>query len=192
MTQSFLSRCAAASAVIALTAGPVLAQSAPVLYTVIVPAGEFGSAAFLRQLVTSLSAAKAFCADIDAAEYRVDCLAERLESVSAEIPEDSDYEEVRQVLRDTARDIHRLTRKNRDWKQSNAYASRKTSSTDRTTRPLTPVNPARAAQVNQQASAILDQAQTVLLRSAEAAEERRSQYVQIAEALGSNKVLLRS
>jgi hypothetical protein len=57
---------------------------------------------------------------------------------------------------------------------------------------LTPVNPARAAQVNQQASAILDQAQTVLLRSAEAAEERRSQYVQIAEALGSNKVLLRS
>lgn len=166
--------------------------SASVLYTVLVPAGEFGSVNFTRQLVSSLASAKVFCGGIDKSAYRVDCLAERLQVVSDTIPEGSDYDEVRQVLNETSADLARLARTNRDTSLPSAPASRRTDSADRTTRALTPVSSAAQAEVGRQAIAILEEAQTQLLRSAEGSNSRSIQYAQISQAIDSTKVLLRS
>lgn len=163
-----------------------------VLYTVIVPAGDFGSANFTRQLVSSLATAKAFCGGLDKSAYRVDCLAERLQVVSDGIPEDSDYDEVRQVLNAASAEMAQLARNNRDADLPRAPASRQGDSSERTTRPLTPISAAAQAEVGQQAIAILEQAQTQLLRSAEGSNSRSLQYAQIAQAIDSTKVLLRS
>ena len=47
-------------------------------------------------------------------------------------------------------------------------------------------------EVNQQAAAILEEAETKLLRSAAASDRRLIAYAQMAKAVGSNKTLLRS
>ena len=56
---------------------------------------------------------------------------------------------------------------------------------------MPPVSDAPAADVNPRATAILQEAQTGLLRSADTAD-KRAQYARIADAIGSNKVLLRA
>lgn len=165
---------------------------ASVLYTVIVPAGDFGSANFTRQLVSSLATAKAFCGGLDQSAYRVDCLAERLQVVSDDIPEGTDYDEVRQVLKDASAEMALLARNNRDPDLPKAPASRQGDSSERSSRPLTPVSSAAQAEVGERAIAILEQAQTQLLRSADSSNSRSLQYAQIAQAIDSTKVLLRS
>ncbi|MBJ6372834.1 hypothetical protein [Sedimentitalea arenosa] len=184
----------AASAMISTTALPVLAQAPGpgVLYTVIIPAGEFGSSNYTAVVTANIAAARAFCASIDNDSYKVDCLAERLGQVSDEIPSDSDYAEVKQILSDTSDQLAELARTNRDTAQPRGRATSTGETPVTTTRPLTPVTPSALPEVNAQAEAILDSTQTLLLRSAESSESKALQYSRIADAVGSTKVLLRS
>ncbi|NSY37645.1 hypothetical protein [Leisingera sp. ANG59] len=178
---------------LALAAAPALAQApGGLLYTVVVPAGEFGSAAFLTELLGTLAAAKAFCRSTGELSLQVDCLSERLEAAADGIPKGTDYEEVRGVLQDTSQQLKRLARQNRDPNRGRVTVTSSTDPAQRTNRPLNPVSAAAQAAVNQEAARILEDAATVLLRSAEAAQERQTQYAQIAAAIDSNKVLLRS
>ncbi|MFY0310188.1 hypothetical protein ACFMBG_09890 [Leisingera sp. D0M16] len=176
-----------------LAAAPALAQSpGPFVYTVVVPGGEFGSAAFLAELLATLAAAKAFCSAAGESALQVDCLSERLETAADGIPEGTDYDEVRSVLQDTSVRLRQLARQNRDPDRRRVTVSSASNPAERTARPLTPVRASVQAAVNREAARILEEAATVLLRSAESARERQTQYAQIAEAIDSNKVLLRS
>ncbi|MEX0300785.1 MAG: hypothetical protein AB3N24_00035 [Leisingera sp.] len=193
MFKAAVKRLTAGVSCLAAAAAPALAQSpGAIIYTVVVPAGEFGSAAFLTQLLGALSAAKAFCRATGDSALQVDCLSERLEGAAAGIPKGTDYDEVRGVLQDASSKLKRLARQNRDPERSRVTVASQSNPSDRTARPLTPVNPSALAAVNQQAALILEEAATVLLRSAEEAQERQTQYAQIADAIDSNKVLLRS
>lgn len=176
-----------------LTATKTMAAGVPgpLLYTVILPAGEFGSLAFSGVVVGGLASAQKFCAELDNPAYRVDCLAERYGALAKSIPQDSDYAEVQTALKSASDQLATLAKSNRDPKLPRGKATRK-GSTETTTRPLTPVSAARAVEVNQQARVILDQTGTLLLRSAEGSKSKAAQYAQIAEAIDSNKVLLRS
>ncbi|WP_264212922.1 hypothetical protein [Leisingera thetidis] len=162
------------------------------MYTVVVPAGEFGSAAFLAELLGTLAAAKAFCRATGDSALQVDCLSERLETAAGSIPEGTDYDEVRGVLQDTSQRLKRLARQNRDPDRRRVTVSSATDPGERTARPLTPVSASSQAAVNREAARILEEAATTLLRSAETAQRRQTQYAQIAAAIDSNKVLLRS
>ncbi|CUH98108.1 hypothetical protein [Leisingera aquaemixtae] len=176
-----------------LAAAPALAQSpGPFVYTVVVPGGEFGSAAFLAELLATLATAKAFCRATGDSALQVDCLSERLEAAAGIIPEDTDYDEVRSVLQDTSGRLRQLARQNRDPDRRRVTVSSASDPAERTNRPLTPVRASAQAAVNREAARILDDAATVLLRSAETAQDRQTQYAQIAAAIDSNKVLLRS
>ncbi len=193
MFQTAIKILTAGGASLAFGAVPALAQApGGIVYTVLVPAGEFGSAAFLTELLGSLAAAKAFCRSTGDSALQVDCLSERLEAAADGIPEGTDYEEVRDVLQDTSQRLKRLARQNRDPNRGRVTVTSSTDPAQSTNRPLTPVSAAAQAAVNQEAARILEDAATVLLRSAEAAQERQTQYAQIASAIDSNKVLLRS
>ncbi|WP_428926084.1 hypothetical protein [Marinibacterium sp. SX1] len=197
----FISRAAAGLASISLAvapliAGPLAAQTAPgALYTVVVPAGQFGSSAYLTHVLQGLSAARAFCAALNDETLNVDCLAERLAEIGEEVPDDTDYVEIRSILNDTADQLADLARTNRDSGRSRVTASQPGQEPGtivaQTTRPLVPVRPETLAAVNSQAVAILEETETLLLRSA-ASGEQSTQYARIADALDSNKVLLRS
>lgn len=193
MIRTVIQTFTAGAASLGLAAAPVLAQSpGPLVYTVVVPAGEFGSSAFLTELLGTLAAAKAFCRATGDSALQLDCLAERMEAAVDGIPEGTDYDEVREVLQDTSSRLKRLARQNRDPGRRPVNVSSTADPAERTARPLTPVRAASLAGVNQQAALILEEAATILLRSAEAAQERQNQYAQIAAAIDSNKVLLRS
>ena len=184
---------ATAIAAVILSPSIGLTQAFPggALYTVVIPAGEFGSSAFTSVVVSGLASAYKFCSQLPDAAYRVDCLAERFGEIAKGIPRGTDYDEVRQILESTSQQVAELARKNRDPSGQRARMKRPGSS-ESTSRPLTPINPAATAQVNRQALAILNSTQTLLLRSAEGSKSKSAQYAQIADAVGSNKVLLRA
>ncbi|MEP5213507.1 hypothetical protein [Sulfitobacter pontiacus] len=175
---------------LALSPVAVAAQSSGVLYTVVVPAGGFGSSLFLRELLGSLAAARLFCQQIEDQSLQVDCLSDRLEQVADEIPDGTDYDEVRSILADTSAKLGTLARQNRDRSRGKVKASQPGQGPEGTTRPLNAVAPASLTAVNAQAVDILEEAKTKLLRSADT--KNRNQYARIAQALESNKVLLRS
>ena len=184
-----------AAAIVSLIAPIPLVSAAPVpgvVYTVILPAGEFGSQAFTAAMVGSFAAAKKFCAEIGDTAYRVDCLAERFGVIAGTVPRDSDYADLQKVLKTTSDRLAALARANRDPNLPRGRATRPGAKPETTTRPLTPVAPAASAKVNQQAQAILQETQTLLLRSAESSKSKQVQYARIADAIGSNKVLLRA
>jgi len=186
-------------------AAPVAAAPVPgsVIYTVIIPAGEFGSGAFTSVLTGGLAAAREFCGALADETYRVDCLAERIGALANSVPRNTDYDEVKQILESVSEQLATLARSNRDPSRPRARVARQSPSTETSgdasagtsqtsTRPLTPVNSASVVQVNLEARVILDQSGTLLLRSAEGSQSKIAQYSQIADALGSNKVLLRA
>lgn len=175
---------------------PVYAQAIPPLvYTVIIPATGFGSANYTEVVTESIAAAQKFCIEIGNDSYKVDCLAERLGKIAKDIPRNTDYDEVREILQDTSKQLETLARENRDPSQTRGRATRPATDKSpevKTTRPLTPVTPQSLPEVNKQASAILDNTETLLLRSAAGSESKTQQYSRIADAIGSSKVLLRS
>ncbi len=186
--QSLTAATVAASA--ALGSMPATAQG--LIYTVILPAGEFGSKNYTDVVTGNIAAAQKFCAELDNDSYKVDCLAERLGQISDEIPRDSDYEEVKKILKDTSKQLEDLARKNRDTTLPRGRAVSPSNPDVSTTRPLTPIRPESVPSVNAQASQILGNTETLLLRSAASSESKALQYTRIAEAIGSSKVLLRS
>lgn len=184
-----------AAAIAAVILSPTTGLTAPIpgglIYTVVIPAGEFGSAAYTGVVVGGLASAYKFCSELPDEAYQVDCLAERFGEIAKAIPKGTDYDEVREILSDTSRHVADLARKNRDPSTQRARMKRPGSS-ETTSRPLTPINPTATAQVNRQALAILESTQTLLLRSAEGSKSKAAQYAKIADAVGSNKVLLRA
>lgn len=169
---------------------PVLAR-AGVVYTVVIPSGQFGSAQGLEFLLGGLFTAKEFCSKIDSA-YVVDCLAERLGAIADQVQEEGDYAAFNEVLKDTSRQLETLARSNRDRALRRGRATTGGENPITTTRPLTPVDVQKTAEINRQGRAILESAETVLLRSPGNSPESRSQYRQLAQAVGSTTVLLRS
>lgn len=141
------------------------------------------------QVVAQLADISALCKGADV--YAIDCLAERLEALEKEMHSLGGFGEARRILRDTASQLEQITQDNLDQDQSRARIQTADGS-QRSTRPLAAVSPTRQRQALSQAVAVLAEAETQLLRAAETSARRAVQYQQIAAALGSNKVLLRS
>lgn len=126
-------------------------------------------------------------------EYRIACFATTYRELADDVPANGDYAETREVLLDTARKLDAIVRNNLD-RQKPALTARLRSDSGRSepTPPMRAVQAPRVAQLNQQASNIVAEAETVLLRSADSDATRAIHFQRIAAAVGSNKVLLRS
>lgn len=126
-------------------------------------------------------------------EYQIGCYAAMYRELAAEIPANGEYDEVKEILEDTARDLTALTRANRDKTKPRVRVSAtKSSGQTVTTPPITPVKPETIVPLRQAAVNVLEEAETKLLRSASSDAKRAIHYQKIAAAVGSNKVLLRS
>ena len=95
-------------------------------------------------------------------------------------------------MNQTSQDMANLARRNRDSSKPRQNVSTGGSSPQATTRPLTAVRADSQASVNQQAEAILQNTETLLLRTPDDDTGKKLHYTRIAEAIGSNKTLLRS
>ncbi|MRH21252.1 hypothetical protein [Rhodovulum strictum] len=146
------------------------------------------TAATTDRIVARIEAARDFCGRIAQHAYVIDCLAAHLEGVARDMP-GGDYRAAGQILDRTARDLRRLAEANADpaLPRGRVRVGNATSP-----RALTPVRPDALGRIGPQASAILQEAETQLLRSAEGSERRMVHYRRIAAAVGSTKFLMRS
>jgi len=147
------------------------------------------SPAATSSIVRNIQAVRDECARYDPV-YRIDCLRRGLKEVASRIPNVGDYQQARQIISRAASKLGGIQARNADASQpqmrsrGNARFKRQ--------RTLTAVKRENLRQAMQQAVAVIAEAETLLLRSAENSEKRYSHYQQIAAAVGSTKVLLRS
>jgi len=158
--------------------------------------GDF-SRRFLRDedtfLITQqLEAANDLCSGMDQA-YGVDCLANQYEQIAKSLPNRGDYVPIKKALIKASEELAALVRENQDPALPVIRPKSKAKSPKaKTTRALVPVRKRSIAKVKKAAVKIVEEAQTVLLRSAENSRRRKIPYTKVAAAIGSNKVLLRS
>ena len=145
-----------------------------------------------RLIVSQLNQIQQIC-EFMGDEYRIACFATTYRELAQDIPANGDYAETREVLLDTARKLDSIVRSNIDRSKPALTARlRNPSGQAVATPPMRAVQEPRAAQLNQQAANIVEEAETVLLRSASSDATRAIHFQRIAAAVGSNKVLLRS
>ncbi len=144
-------------------------------------------------VVASLNSATGFCKDIQPREYIIDCLAERLADVNDQIANQPGYEHVREALGTASTELSKIARRSRSSTLPPARYATQSNAPVTTSRFLIPVEEAALDNAISQALAVIEEAEsTILLRSSEGSSGRAAQFQQIADAVGSNKVLLRS
>lgn len=145
-----------------------------------------------NSVVALLLAATEYCKPLVSSQYLIDCLSERLGEVSRQLNGQKEFAQVQAILETTSKKLNRIARQNRSTTLDAATFSTKGQSPVKTTRRLIPVDEAKLQDALAEAIVVIEEAETLLLRSAEASAERSVQYQRIAAAIGSNKVLLRS
>lgn len=122
-------------------------------------------------------------------EYVIDCLIVHFRQALSVTPQSGTYAPVHTVLKETVAKLERVVAKNVD--ESKPPIRLKTGSGTTSAR-MRAIKPEAVARANAEAAKIVAEAQTVLLRSADQNPAARLEFVRIAEAVGSNKLLLRS
>jgi hypothetical protein len=124
-----------------------------------------------------------------AAGYQIDCMGQQLRAAAAQVAPTGAYAEVNRALTDAARKLDTIARRDRDSGQTRISVQHRGQSGIKT---YSAVRPAALAQSRADAARVLDEVQTVLLRSAANSGNRRSHFQRIAATMDSGKVLLRS
>lgn len=145
-----------------------------------------------RLLEEKLRAATTFCGRMSDQAYIVDCLGDAYEKIAKEMPKTGDYAEARVIIAKTATKLRSLAKANQDTDLPRGYVVSTGKDKKRSSTPLTPIKTETMKATHTQAIAIIEEAQTELLRSAENSTLRKVHYEQISKAIDSNKVLLRS
>lgn len=125
-------------------------------------------------------------------EYRIDCLGKGYSQVASEIPQVADYQPVRDELARAGRRMQEIVLRNLD----RAKQERELPKTPRDTRNYNwaskPVQVEKLAEATREAVAVVEEAQTRLLRSAENSARRRIHYQRVSRSLGASRRILRS
>lgn len=146
-------------------------------------------------------ATEAFVADIGRASetcdritqnYRLHCLVRELDRVAATVPEGGEYAPVRAALEQATRGLQAITDTYEDTAAPRVRARVGGRPAAPRTQPITAIRPETVARAAAEAEAVLDEAVTILLRSAENSARRQVAFQPIAQAIDSTKVLLRS
>ena len=141
------------------------------------------------QISKLILAGIAFCERVQRVEYRVDCFADQLDQVAANTPNDADFGQARSIIANAANDLAAIAEVRAS---DNLPPIRLRTSSARSIRDLGAIDSAQLPAAFSEAERVLEQAETLLLRSSEGSLRRQLAYTEISEALGSAKVLLRS
>jgi hypothetical protein len=133
-----------------------------------------------------------FCARVQLPEYQIDCLSDQLSQIAETIPDEPDFAPARQIIRDTSRKLAGVARSKPSTTRRPARLSAGGAAPASSSRPIRPIEREALPQAVEEAEQILEEAETLLLRSAESSERRKVAYEQMAEAIDSTKILLRS
>jgi hypothetical protein len=158
------------------------------------PPIEFGTVSnqATERVTRSIEGVYAFCLSVGQQEYLVDCLGAGLADLADELPNTGDYAEAKVILENAAVKLRALAQANASPTLPKARLSGTINNTPVRTKRLTPVKTEAVSSTAVQAAAILEEAETLLLRSTSNSDRRKVHYAQMAQAIGSQKILLRS
>lgn len=123
------------------------------------------------------------------AGYQIDCMSQQLRRVAEQVAATGAYAPVNRALADASRKLAAIAQQDRDSGQPRVSVQHRNQSGIRT---YAAVRTTSLAQSRAAAARVLEEVQTVLLRSAATADGRRSHFQRIAATMESGKVLLRS
>lgn len=146
-----------------------------------------------RKITTAIAQASQTCRpEWVERRYRIDCLRWELRRIAQSLPQTGDYAPVRKALARASGDLDAIARKYADPTAPPIQPSIGGKPLAPQLPPLIGVRPGDEDRALREAERVIDEAQTILLRSAAESESRMVAYRDIATALGSTKVLLRS
>ena len=145
-------------------------------------------------LITNAMTSLAEACETLPGEYRVDCLGKGMTLLANSMGNDVEYAEIRKELADTGRSLRKIARQNQDRtkpriKRVQSVNAGKSKQRARSYRPIKELELPKATET---AIAIIEEAQTRLLRSAENSERRRVHYQTVTRSLDSATRILRS
>ncbi|MEP2503171.1 MAG: hypothetical protein ABJH85_00370 [Paracoccaceae bacterium] len=134
------------------------------------------------------------CAQLDP-RFQIDCLAAKYERIALLLPNTGDQRIIKSSLNKAARKLRRIVRQNADASVPRTRFALETpdgATKPITTRPIKAIESQSLETANAEAVAVIDELSTKLLRSSENSERRQEYFAGIAQAVDSNKLLLRS
>jgi hypothetical protein len=133
-----------------------------------------------------------FCRALEA-NYRIDCMAERYEFLARTLPKIEGGEVASDAFRNAAKKLRAIVAESEDT-DAKRIMPRIRSKNLRvgSGRKLKAVKASSLRSANRKAEAVVEELSTVLLRSSENSDRRKAYFGLIAEAVDSNKLLLRS
>ena len=147
------------------------------------------SSSVTQSIVLNLRAVRGECAGYDPV-YRIDCLRQGFGAVAQRIPRRGEYRQIRAIIEEANRDLGSVVANNADGRAPKQASRGNARFKQRRT--YTAVKRQSLGRAMRQAQRVVQQAETKLLRSSENSEKRFQHYQQVATAVGSTKVLLRS
>jgi len=149
------------------------------------------SNAMTHKVVLDLNSVRKECGHYDDA-YRIDCLRQGIEMLAASLPDNSEYRDVKRILKKAGGKLGRIVDTYQDSSKPKLDAPANANPRFRTRRHYTAIRRAAEPEAMAKAQKVIDEAATQLLRSSENSELRYAHYQQISAAVNSTKVLLRS
>lgn len=135
------------------------------------------------------------CGNVPDPAYTVDCVADYFDWLADRLPQTQEFWEARSIISGAASEMNRVARDNASATRRPAVIRLNNSSapSGRTSRVVIPVAPERQAAARSAAVAIVEEAETQLLRASERSQRSKLAYTNIAAAIGnSSLILLRS
>lgn len=124
--------------------------------------------------------------------YRIDCLRRNMQRIADSLPDDGDYRGVKRILSDAAGKLGGIVEKYADLKAPRLTPPTGANPRFRLNRSYKAVRRDKVRQAMAEATMVIQEAATQLLRSSENSTARLAHYQSISTAVGSTKVLLRS
>jgi len=144
-----------------------------------------------RSIIRNFDAMREECGSYDPI-YRIDCLKQNIELTLERMPKGPDFTEMRQALTVAAAKLDAIVKKHEDLKAPKQKADTSRNSRFKKRRTYRAIKAEEAPVALKEAEAVIAEAETTLLRSSENSEKRLAHYQDVAIAVGSTKVLLRS
>ena len=135
--------------------------------------------------------AAGFCRQLDL-RYRVDCLYAKFRKIAQALPKTGDYAPLRAALVRAADRLEDVVDDYADPAAGKISPRLRSQPAAERIRPLSPIRADLQAIANQATTEIITELSTTLLRSSTGSERRQLAFQQIATAIDSTKVLLRS
>lgn len=155
---------------------------------------QYGAAdAVTARVVEEIALAQDYCSWIPEEEYVIDCLADQLDAVADLLPQDdAAYAQSRAALEQASRSLAAIVDQNASRSQAPAvFEFNDPQSPRRSSRPLRAVDTAALPAARDAAIGVIEETGTILLRSA-AQSDNAAHFQQVAAAIASNTLLLRS